>query len=217
MARILAHPAAAVSDTSPRRRDPRGYPDPALPTSPATPPQLPPTWRHLRCRAARAPAPVFPPIFRGPRHAPPSLLPSTLSLSRGSKLAAADVPAITEIARERSRHFHQRFLSTFPLTSFPPKQQTIAAAAISNLIAGISFFAGTTIQETPAGERVTGPFGELITAVPGRSYFPRGFAWDEGFHQLVVSEWNVSLSTAVLRSWVARIEPSVSPFFPAHR
>ena len=77
------------------------------------------------------------------------------------------------------------------------------------MIGSISFFIGDTIQKTQDNSLIHIPKGTLYTAIPGRSFFPRGFIWDEGFHQLVISEWNQSLSMEIVRSWMNRIEPSV--------
>lgn len=81
-----------------------------------------------------------------------------------------------------------------------PAHRQFAQEITSNLLGGVGYFAGRSLidrsfaheyDEQPnyepgeEGPRETGEM-ELLTATPSRSFFPRGFYWDEGFHLLVV-------------------------------
>ena len=62
--------------------------------------------------------------------------------------------------------------------------EAVAKAALSNLLGGIGYFYGRSEVVLPGGRRARAPPAGLLTAVPSRPFFPRGFMWDEGFHQV---------------------------------
>ncbi|KAM6269399.1 mannosyl-oligosaccharide glucosidase [Porphyrio hochstetteri] len=107
-----------------------------------------------------------------------------------------------------SRHvgdFEQRFEETFGLgrKGFPPSQRRFAQAALSDMLGGLGYFHGQSLVRSPLTERpVPGPETALFTAVPSRSFFPRGFLWDEGFHQLLLARWDPALSREVIAHWL---------------
>ncbi|KAF2269219.1 glycoside hydrolase [Lojkania enalia] len=97
----------------------------------------------------------------------------------------------------------------------------------SNLLGGLGYFYGDTkVDESHAPEyeetvpefwekaakarqrnkpQTKGPY-ELLTHVPSRSVFPRGFLWDEGFHLLPVLDWDIGLALKVVQSWLALMD-----------
>ncbi|XP_035426916.1 mannosyl-oligosaccharide glucosidase [Cygnus atratus] len=113
-------------------------------------------------------------------------------------------PALTaELARHEAA-FERRFEETFALErkGFPPAQRRFAQAALSNMLGGMGYFHGHSLVQSPLHNHpVPYPESSLFTAVPSRSFFPRGFLWDEGFHQLLLARWDPELSCEVIAHW----------------
>jgi len=123
------------------------------------------------------------------------------------------------------QQFEIRFHRLFPSTSthLSPQHLEIARRAVSGTNGGLGYFTGRPrvagwvddvavlhpvkglmlqTHPTTATASEEGPLLTLLTATPSRTSFPRGFLWDEGFHQLLISEWDWTISLQVLRDWL---------------
>jgi mannosyl-oligosaccharide glucosidase len=144
---------------------------------------------------------------------------SCTRLSRYRDTCKANVSSATTLDEgiaAFSAAFAERFNRIFPVPDSPRRDalDAFSQAITSNLLGGIGYFYGTSIidpsfstewdddasaiygdddkQSTSKGPYLTEPKA-LLTATPSRSFFPRGFYWDEGFHLLHVGEWDNDL------------------------
>ncbi|KAJ7752098.1 glycoside hydrolase [Mycena metata] len=125
--------------------------------------------------------------------------------------------------------YGKRFQSAFPFPSDYPAEkrdslEAFSKAITSNLVGGVGYFYGTSIvnrkfsyewdeeddaqtngEDGETGARLTEPKA-LLTATPSRSFFPRGFYWDEGFHLLHIGEWDNDFSLTILKDWIDLID-----------
>jgi mannosyl-oligosaccharide glucosidase len=124
---------------------------------------------------------------------------------------------LTHSLADASTAYDARFVATFPLPApyNTPEHTTFAQALTANLIGGIGYYQGSSIidrnykhdydedeDDEDDGDARVQAAGlsderELLTATPSRSFFPRGFYWDEGFHLALIGEWDNDLR------WVA--------------
>jgi mannosyl-oligosaccharide glucosidase len=131
---------------------------------------------------------------------------------------------ITAKINQASKDFWARFVYTFdPKPPFDVENlQKFAANMFSNLLGGMGYFYGDSVvdrsyapeydeenegfwEETAEArgrneQKLEGP-AELLTLVPSRPFFPRGFLWDEGFHLMPVADWDMDLTLEVVKSW----------------
>ncbi|KAI5063243.1 hypothetical protein GOP47_0021790 [Adiantum capillus-veneris] len=113
---------------------------------------------------------------------------------------------------ERETSFEKQFEQTFCLKEkgFDDRYVEAGMAALSNMLGGIGYFYGRSRIAVPSvseGESSSQRFwhywpSALYTAVPSRSMFPRGFLWDEGFHQLLIRRWDKKVSMEIIGNWL---------------
>lgn len=120
-----------------------------------------------------------------------------------------EVERITHALEAAATRYDDRFARTFPLSApyDTEDHKTFAKAVTSNLIGGIGYFHGASIvdrsfkhdyddlEDESTGEEAPRfePDRSLLTATPSRSFFPRGFYWDEGFHLALIGQWDNDL------------------------
>jgi len=111
----------------------------------------------------------------------------------------------TKLLKEKEDAFDLRFEKTFHLThkGFNASALKFAQSAMSNMIGGIGYFYGSSVVKSKHNAMPV-PYWDapLYSGVPSRSFFPRGFLWDEGFHNLLISRWDKEISADILAHWL---------------
>ncbi|KAL8867841.1 MAG: hypothetical protein Q9174_005396 [Haloplaca sp. 1 TL-2023] len=139
-----------------------------------------------------------------------------VQFSSGTKPAESKPAALAQRINDVQSAFGSRFASTFsPQPPFQDQRSVdFSQYLVSNLMGGVGFFHGNAKIETsaspPYGETIKagdptnvqdkGPY-QLLSAVPSRPFFPRGFLWDEGYHLQVMMHWDMDFAMTIVQSW----------------
>lgn len=97
--------------------------------------------------------------------------------------------------------------------------EKMARTAFSNMLGSIGVWHGNSEvkgADFKSNEKslLYGPLS-LMSAVPSRSTFPRGFLWDEGFHNLLIRKFDASLTLDVNLVFGILIKHVLDNFFVA--
>uniref|UniRef100_A0A7S4PGV9 Mannosyl-oligosaccharide glucosidase n=1 Tax=Guillardia theta TaxID=55529 RepID=A0A7S4PGV9_GUITH len=144
-------------------------------------------------------------------------------------------PALSQLIAERTAEFDKRFDTVFKLrdaTCIPSSSFNLfgkypgsgactpagklsegavelGKVALSQLMGGLSYLHGTWVKADPPFYNTTSQQAPAssFTCSPCRDGFARGFLWDEGFHQLLMTRWEPAGSRDVLLHWLGLMQP----------
>lgn len=126
------------------------------------------------------------------------------------------------VHNEYSKRFHQKFQKTFPISIKEDFAENFlllefAKVTFSNMAGSLGYFYGSSLVRDDDYKKTVNNGGKsgvdtvnvvnywkagLLTAVPSRSQFPRGFLWDDGFHGLMLGSWSIELQLNILGHWM---------------
>ncbi|KAE9968726.1 hypothetical protein EG328_007292 [Venturia inaequalis] len=121
---------------------------------------------------------------------------------------------VSQYVQDATTEFDRRFDAVFSPNqrSLGQDHTAFSRSLLANLMGGIGYFYGNdrvNSSSAPPGSRALPKDDkkhELFTMVPSRAFFPRGFLWDEGFHLLIVMEWDLDLALEIVKSWFALMD-----------
>ncbi|CAJ0931080.1 unnamed protein product, partial [Mesorhabditis belari] len=110
-----------------------------------------------------------------------------------------------EALNARVTSFEEKIEEAFKLKNkgYTNNELHLGQLALSNMLGSIGYFYGHNKVQLPGSDKVQA-YGthSLVTAVPSRPFFPRGFLWDEGFHNMLIRKFDQELSLEILVSWL---------------
>ncbi|KAF2595320.1 hypothetical protein F2Q70_00044897, partial [Brassica cretica] len=129
---------------------------------------------------------------------------------------------LSDLLRKKHREFDAKFTECFNISEEHDSETVrVGKTAMANMIGGIGYFYGQSKIYVPKSSQASIsvmfimyqfflPFyvipicklAELYTAVPSRPFFPRGFLWDEGFHQLLIWRWDFRITLDIVGHWL---------------
>nr|XP_009779159.1 PREDICTED: mannosyl-oligosaccharide glucosidase GCS1-like isoform X2 [Nicotiana sylvestris] len=118
--------------------------------------------------------------------------------------------SLTSLLSEKQKEFDDKFKKCFSLSDeLGLESESVGKVALGNMLGGIGYFFGQSKIWLPSTSTLNAGDNsvlywpaELYTAVPSRPFFPRGFLWDEGFHQLLIWRWDIYISLDIIGHWL---------------